>query len=207
MRALDLFCCAGGASLGLELAGYDVTGVDIEPQLEYPFSFVQADALTYPLDGFDLIWASPPCQHSTAYARRPSHVRPCENLIGRIRERLLAARIPYIIENVPGARSFLRAPVTLCGSMFGLDIRRHRLFECSFPAFVSPCRHELQAPRFAQATNRRNLRSTVEVGVWRIPLAVQRQAMGIGWMSLEKLSQAIPPAYAEHLGRAALFAT
>jgi DNA (cytosine-5)-methyltransferase 1 len=85
--------------------------------------------------------------------------------------------------------------------MFGLDVRRHRLFETSFPVLAPACNHKAQAPRFPQATNRTNRRSTVEVGVWRIPLKVQQQAMGIGWMELQDLSQAIPPAYAEFLGR------
>ena len=199
MRALDLFCCAGGASMGLHRAGFEVVGVDIEPQPDYPFAFEQADALTFPLGGFDLIWASPPCQGFTAYKRRPGHVRPRDNLIPAVRARLVASGMPYIIENVVGAP--LEQPVTLCGSMFGLDVRRHRAFECSFSVLAPPCNHAAQTPRFACATNRTNLRSTVEVGVWRIPLGVQQRAMGIDWMPLEKLSQAIPPAYAEHLAR------
>ncbi len=199
-RILDLFCCAGGASAGLVRAGFDVVGVDIEPQPEYSFTFVQGNALAYPLDGFDGIWASPPCQGFTAYKRRPGHVRPRENLIPETRARLIASGLPYIIENVEGAP--LENPVTLCGSMFGLDVRRHRLFETSFPLPQLACNHARQTPRFACATNRVNLRKTVEVGVYRIPLAVQRAAMGIDWMSLGKLSQAIPPAYSEWLGLA-----
>lgn len=199
MRALDLFCCAGGASAGLVRAGFEVLGVDVEPQPDYPFAFVQADALTYPLSDFDFVWASPPCQGFTAYKRRPEHVRPRPNLIPAVRERLQASGLPYIIENVEGAREHLRNPIVLCGSMFGLDVRRHRLFECSFPVRQPACRHQLQTPRFAQATNRKNKRSTVEVGVYRIPIAVQRKAMGIDWMPLHSLSQAIPPAYAHYL--------
>ncbi len=179
-----------------------MVGVDLEPQPEYPFAFVQADALTYPLDGFDFIWASPPCQGFTAYKRRPGHVRPRENLIPAVRERLRASGIPHVIENVVGAP--LESPFILCGSMFGLDVRRHRQFEASFPVVAPPCNHTVQTPRFPQATNRANRRSTVEVGVYRIPIAIQRAAMGIGWMSLAKLSQAIPPAYSELIGRAAL---
>jgi DNA (cytosine-5)-methyltransferase 1 len=203
VKALDLFCGAGGASSGLAAAGYDVTGVDVSPQPNYPFAFVQADALTHLLDGYDLIWASPPCQAFTAYKRRPAHVRPRPNLIPAIRKRLQAARVPYVIENIPGARAHLRAPVQLCGSSFGLDVRRHRLFECSFVVEPPPCAHHRQTPRFPPATNRTNLRSTVEVGVWRIPLETQRAAMGIDWMTVKELSQAIPPAYAEYLARAA----
>lgn len=202
MKALDLFCCAGGAGRGLADAGFEVTGVDIEPQPDYPFAFIQADALEVPLEGYDFIWASPPCQGFTAYKRRPGHVRPRENLIPAIRARLIASGTPYVIENVGGAP--LESPVMLCGSMFGLDVRRHRYFEASFPIDQPSCRHHEQTPRFAPATNRTNLRSTVEVGVWRIPLDVQQRAMGIDWMPLDRLSQAIPPAYSAHIARSFL---
>ena len=115
-RALDLFCGGGGTSYGLALAGYEVTGVDTMPQPRYPFRFIRADALEFPLDGFDLICASPPCQAYTA-AR---HIRGNEHprLIGPIRERLAASGIPWVLENVPGAP--LINPVMLCGGMFGL---------------------------------------------------------------------------------------
>lgn len=202
VKALDLFCCAGGASAGLVAAGFEVHGVDLEPQSEYPYAFTQGDALTVPLDGHDLIWASPPCQAFTAYKRRPDHVEERPNLIPAVRERLRSGGVPYIIENVVGAP--LEDPTMLCGSMFGLDVQRHRLFETSFHVVPPPCDHGRWTPRFAPATNRTNLRRTVEVGVWRIPIDVQRAAMGIPWMSREKLSQAIPPAYAEFLGREAL---
>ena len=199
MKALDLFCGAGGASMGLHRAGYDVTGVDIEPRPSYPFCFIQSDALTFPIDGFDLIWASPPCQAFCAYGRRAGKVAPRPNLIPAIRDRLIASNTPYIIENVEGARPHLRSPSLLCGSMFGLDVRRHRLFETSFAVAAPPCNHAAQQGSYPQATNRMNRRKTVEVGVYRIPISVQRAAMGIDWMSLTELSQAIPPAYAEFL--------
>lgn len=198
MKALDLFCGAGGASMGLHLAGLEVVGVDIEPQPSYPFEFVQGDALDVDLEGFDFVWASPPCQAFTAYKRRRNHVAPCANLIPATRAKL--AGVPHVIENVPGAP--LVKPVQLCGSSFGLDVRRHRIFECSFPVEAPPCNHGWQTPRFPPATNRTNLRRTVEVGVWRIPLDVQRRAMGIDWMSRKELSQAIPPAYSEFLASA-----
>jgi DNA (cytosine-5)-methyltransferase 1 len=205
-RLLDLFCGAGGCSVGYERAGFDVVGVDVKPQPNYPFEFIQRDALDVLEDviggcwwPFDAIHASPPCQAFTAYRRRGCGVGDgYPNLIGKVRDRLECTRLPYVIENVPGAP--LRDPVTLCGSSFGLDVRRHRLFECSFPVLVPSCDHSWQTPRFAQATNRTNLRSTVEVGVWRIPLEVQQQAMGIDWTTLEELSEAIPPAYTEHIG-------
>jgi DNA (cytosine-5)-methyltransferase 1 len=199
MKALDLFCGAGGASMGLHQAGYDVVGVDIDHQPNYPFEFVKADAVEFPLGGFDLVWASPPCQAFTAYKRRPEHVKPAENLIAVIRRRLQDLDVPWVIENVTGARSELIDPIQLCGSRFGLDVRRHRLFEVVPEIEGLPCDHKWQTPRFPPATNRENLRSTVEVGVWRIPLDVQRRAMGIWWMTREELSQAIPPAYARYI--------
>lgn len=189
--------------MGLHRAGFEVVGVDIVPRPSYPFAFIQANALEVELRGFDLVWASPPCQGFTAYRRRVGHVAPRPNLIPAVRERLLAANVPFIIENVEGAREHLRSPVLLCGSMFGLDVRRHRLFEASFPVLAPRCAHP-RKPRFPQATNRTNRRATVEVGVWRIPLETQRAAMGIDWMSREELSQAIPPAYSEFLARAFL---
>ena len=180
----------------------EVVGVDLVHQPGYPFEFVQADALDFPLGGFDFIHASPPCQFATAYKRRRGHVAESPNLIPPTRDRLRAADVPYVIENVPGARDHLIDPVQLCGSSFGLDVRRHRLFESNVTiGDTPPCAHSWQTPRFPPATNRTNLRSTVEVGVWRIPLDVQQRAMGIDWMDRHELSQAIPPAYTEWLGR------
>ena len=206
MKALDLFCCAGGASAGLAQAGFEVTGIDIDPQPNYPFEFFQADALCVDISWvreFDFIWASPPCQFATAYKRRPDHVAPSENLIPKTRALLLAAGVPFVIENVPGARGELRDPVMLCGSSFGLDIRRHRYFEVGGFDLAGPaCDHAWQTPRFPPATNRTNLRSTVEVGVWRIPMATQFAAMGgCEWMERKELSQAIPPSYAAYIAQ------
>lgn len=206
-RVLDLFCGAGGASMGLHRAGFDVVGVDIAPQPNYPFTFIQADAIGVEVEprDYDLVWASPPCQFRTAYRRRPGKVKPSPNLIPATRDKLKALGLPYIIENVAYARDCLIDPVMLCGSMFGLDVQRHRLFETTFPVEQPACHHDVWTPRFAPATNRKNLRKTVEVGVWRIPLAVQKAAMGgVDWMTLHELSESIPPAYSEYLGKAAL---
>jgi DNA (cytosine-5)-methyltransferase 1 len=204
-RLLDLFCGAGGAAVGYHRAGFDVVGVDIEPQPRYPFKLWHCDALALLrgdpefIAGFDAVHASPPCQAFTAYRRKGHSVGDgYPNLIESVRWALRAAQLPYVIENVPGAP--LENPAQLCGSSFGLDIRRHRLFESNVPLLVPPCDHSWQTPRFPQATNRTNLRSTVEVGVWRIPLDVQRRAMGIDWMTLPELSEAIPPRYTEHIG-------
>lgn len=209
-RLLDLFCGAGGASEGYRRAGFDVVGVDIAPQPRYPFTFVQGDALRYLADhlgDFDAYHGSPPCQPFCAYRRLGNGVG--DGYVDRVNDTRdafarLPAGVPWVIENVQGAP--LRAPVTLCGSSFGLDVRRHRLFESNVPIPHVPCDHGWQTPRFPQATNRKNLRSTVEVGVYRIPLAVQRAAMGIDWMQLRELSESIPPAYTEHVGRAMIAA-
>lgn len=200
-KLIDLFCCAGGAGYGYHLAGFEVVGVDINPQPDYPFKFIQADALTFPIDGFDAVHASPPCQQFTAYRRgREEKVGATAlNLIPQTREKLISSGLPYVIENVPGAP--LENPIQLCGSSFGLDVRRHRLFESNVYLEALPCDHSWQTPRFPPASNRTNLRRTVEVGVYRIPLDVQRKAMGIDWMRLGDLSQAIPPAYTEFLGK------
>lgn len=190
--------------MGYHLAGFEVVGVDIAPQPNYPFEFHQGDALGYLAEHgheYDAIHASPPCQSFTAYRRKGHGVGDGYlNLIPQTRELLVQLEVPWIIENVTGARSELVDPVQLCGSSFRLDIRRHRLFESNVPLMAPPCDHSWQTPRFKPATNRTNLRSTVEVGVWRIPLAVQRKAMGIDWTTLRELSEAVPPAYTEHIG-------
>lgn len=204
-RLLDLFSCAGGAAMGYHRAGFEVVGVDIEAQPRYPFEFHQGDALAFLIahgHEFDVITASPPCQKFTAYRRKGHGVGDGYlNLIPETRQLARALGVPYVIENVEQARSELRDPVMLCGSSFGLDVRRHRLFESNIPLRGPACDHAWQTPRFTPASNRTNLRSTVEVGVYRIPLATQRAAMGIDWMDLGELSQAIPPAYTERLGR------
>lgn len=199
-RALDLCCKAGGVSVGLSEAGYEVTGVDIVPQPNYPFKFIQGNALDVDLDGYDFIWASPPCQDFCAYGRRINYVKPRGNIIPAVRARLEATGKPFTIENVVGAP--LKNPFKLCGSMFGLDVQRHRIFETNFPVPQLECDHSVWTPRFPPATNRKNLRKTVEVGVYRIPLATQKKAMGITHkMTLTELSNAIPPAYSAYIAR------
>ena len=149
-KALDLFAGQGGMSEGLRLAGFEVTGVDLSPQPRYQSgTFVQADALTFPLEGFDYVHASPPCQsHSSLRHLQQGRVYPC--FIEEIRARLQASGIPWSIENVPGAPLGSGGFLTmLCGTMFGLqtpdgraEIRRHRLFETSFSIALRPaCQH------------------------------------------------------------------
>lgn len=201
-RLLDLFCGAGGAAVGYARAGFEVVGVDVAAQPHYPFKFHQADVLMFQaIRGFDAIHASPPCQAFTAYRRRGDGIGDgYPDLIAETRELLKATGLPYVIENVPGAP--LENPVQLCGSSFALDVRRHRVFECSFPVMAPPCAHGMQTGSYPAATNREpDSRRTVEVGVWRIPLEVQQRAMGIDWMTLAELSAAVPPAFTEHIGQ------
>jgi DNA (cytosine-5)-methyltransferase 1 len=207
-RLLDLFSGAGGAGMGYHRAGFEVVGVDLAPQPRYPFELRRMDALTalahviYQHDGweFDAIHASPPCQAFTAYRRRGAGVGDgYADLIAPTRGLLRMTGLPWVVENVPGAP--LENAIQLCGSSLGLEVRRHRLFESNLAIMAPPCAHGQQSGRYPAATNRaENSRRTVEVGVWRIPLDVQQRAMGIDWMTLEELSEAIPPAYTEHIG-------
>ena len=207
-KCLDLFCCAGGAGVGISRAGFEVIGVDIAPQPEYPFEFVQGDALEADLTGFDFVWASPPCQCFTKYGNcRPNLADKYEDLIEATRQKLTAWGGAWIMENVVGAP--LHNPITLCGSMFGLDVRRHRLFESNMPIKAETCNHKMWEPnRFPGGRSRERgharvlCRGTVEVGRWNIPIATQQKAMGIDWITdLRKLSESIPPAYSEFLAR------
>lgn len=203
LRLLDLFCSAGGCSVGYHRAGYDVVGVDINPQPHYPFEFHQGDALEYPLDGFDAIHASPPCQ---AYAqaalsqRNSGKVYP--DLIVPVRKRLQRAGVPYVIENVIDAP--LKNAIMLCGSMFGLRVWRHRLFETTvqYWPLLYPCNHVglgicvvgHGTPSWIRKKN----------GGKCVGIAEMREAMGIDWMNRNELSQAIPPAYTEFIGNVLL---
>ena len=196
MKALDLFCKAGGASMGLHRAGFEVTGVDVSPQPRYPFRFLQGDALTVDLRGYDLIWASPPCQR---YVRGGlvKNQRDRPDLIEPVRAMLKASGTPWILENVPGAP--IRPDIVLCGSHFDLPIRRHRWFEVSFrPPLARPCDH-------SQPIHGIYGQPSGKAGKWPGMLPDSRAtwsaAMGIDWMLVEELSQAIPPAYAEFLGQ------
>jgi DNA (cytosine-5)-methyltransferase 1 len=187
-RLLDLFCGAGGAAMGYHRAGFDVTGIDIRPQPRYPFRFVQADAMTYPLDGFDAIHASPPCtDHSvTKNWHKPEGTAW---MLPATAARLKASGRPWVIENTPGAP--MRADYKLCGCLFGLPrLIRQRWFETSWQAFElrAPCWHPYDAVTVIAGGH--------ATGTW----AERQAAMGIDWMTREELAKAIPPAYTEYIG-------
>jgi len=217
MRALDLFCSAGGATRGLQLAGFHVVGIDHKPQPRYCGDvFIQADALAPPLrlQDFDLVWASPPCQAYSIANTRWGYMYP--DLVGATRE-LMAGHPCTVIENVPGAP--IRADVVCVGSMFGLDVARRRHFEITgFPAPFA------LIPQTTRTVTNGGLACVAGHGAnrgrWQgrwlsMPPELRARlsarnckagwaaAMGIDWMSRDELCEAIPPAYAEFIGRAA----
>jgi DNA (cytosine-5)-methyltransferase 1 len=197
MRLLDLFCGAGGAAEGYHQAGFEVVGVDIKPQLRFPFEFHQGDAFNYLRSHgheFDVIHASPPCQRYTKARKLRGREHP--DLIAPLRLLLQDSGKPWVIENVPGAP--LINPVMLCGAMFGLHVYRHRLFEASF---------EFEAPDHLEHTARQAKmgRPVLEgdfiqpVGHFsNVPYA--KWAMRIPWMTQHELAEAIPPAYTKWVG-------
>lgn len=227
-RILDLFCGAGGCSVGYHRAGFEVVGVDIRPQPKYPFKFFQHDALKV-LENlvrngnalgcfFDAIHASPPCQASSSLrSLHPDKDYP--ELIPPTRDLLQQTGLPYVIENVVGSK--LHNPIQLCGSAFRLGVRRHRRFEANFPLMSPGCAHGLEdgdfpvglgsptnAIRQRMARSRRltdgSVRSKIAYiyGSTRYPgdLADRKRAMGIDWMTNKELTQAIPPAFTECIG-------
>lgn len=209
MRCLDLFCCGGGAGMGYHLAGMEVVGVDIEPQPKYPFAFVQGDALEYLAahgHEFDFIHASPPCQGYSVLKGLGGGDTP--KLIGDVRELLKQIGKPWVIENVQGAASDMINPIRLCGSSFGLGVRRHRLFEMSHPiALVPACAHHTQLePIDVTGTGGfcKKPRTAPGGGLSRKPKNLQeaQDAMGISWLGRRELSQAVPPAYTRYLAEA-----
>ena len=202
MRLLDTFCGAGGAAVGYHRAGFEVVGVDIAPQPHYPFEFHRAEALEYIREHgheFDVIHASPPCQ---AYSVTKSlHDNDHPDLVVQVRRTLEATHKPYVIENVPGAP--LVDYVILCGTMFGLRVIRHRLFECKPTIWFSPaaCNHAgRMAPSKGQYHSLDGYDFITCAG-HNFKADAGRKAMGIDWMTRDELSQALPPAYTEWLGR------
>jgi len=194
-KLLDLFCGAGGASMGYHRAGFDVVGVDIKPQPHYPFKFHQADALTYPLEGFDAYHASPPCQaysEATPITTKSTHPK----LIKIMHNIFIGTGKPYVIENVEGARWYLENPIMLCGTMFGLKLWRHRWFEVYPIYMLSPftCNHKVKPVTINPPANARKSQGKRDFNKEQI-------SMGIDWMDKIEIAQAIPPAYTEYIGR------
>lgn len=209
--------------MGYHRAGFEVTGVDIEPRPRYPFRMIHGDVLDLSvpfLREFDAIHASPPCQAHTAM-KSMHNAKAHADLIEPTRTMLVASGRPWIMENVVGAP--LDAPIMLCGTMFGLgvedaELRRHRLFEASFPIlFVPQCQHGARDTIGVYGGHIRNRRRARTIGVYGegvrdsrrkfdkgVPdftIEQGREAMGCDWMTTAELSQAIPPAYTEWLGR------
>jgi len=214
-RLLDLFCGAGGCSVGYARAGFDVVGVDIEPHADYPFHLIVGDALKLAdhdgfnyLNGFDAIHASPPCQaHTTmsnryrgAGGRADEHV----NLIAPVRDLLQAWGGPYVIENVPGARPHMVNPITLHGGMFGLGVNRPRLFESNAPLMTapSPTPHD-PLGIYGRSPDGRRLFDRTDGTTQRAARNLEEgaAAMGIDWMTeWADVTEAIPPAYTHYIG-------
>lgn len=185
--------------MGLFRAGFHVTGVDLYPQPNYPFRFHLADAMAAPVDftEFDLIWASPPCQAYTRAQRIQANQHP--DLIGVVRTALQESGALYVIENVPDAP--LIRPLVLCGSMFGLETYRHRLFETSFPCEQMICAHTARQAKMGRPPKDGEF---IQVVGNFSDIEAGRRAMGIDWMTRNELREAIPPAYSEFIGRTAM---
>jgi DNA (cytosine-5)-methyltransferase 1 len=199
-KALDLFCKAGGATKGLQRAGFYVIGVDIEPQPHYcGDEFIQADAMEVSIEGYDFLWASPPCQD---HMQTPHKKHGTGWMLPRTRERLQGQPAPWVIENVAGAP--LRADFVLCGCMFQLpNLRRERWFESSWQNLSLVPSHDHRQPCISVVGH--GTPSWVRKKLGRCPTIKEyRAAMGIDWMNRGELSQAIPPAYSEYIGKFAM---
>lgn len=210
VKLLDLFCGAGGAALGYARAGFEVTGVDIRPQPTYPYRFIQADAMTFPLDGYDLIHASPPCQgyspHVSSKSSKWAGTRGADEprLIAPLLKRLDG--FAYVVENVVGAKDELSPNLMLCGVMFGLPIARHRIFRTS--RWVNQPDHRScrgVAKKYAE-TRGWDYRDMTVTGKGRRAGTADRWKEILGWpvevgVTQHGLREAIPPVFAEFIGK------
>jgi len=201
MRVLDLFCGGGGGAMGYYYAGYEIVGVDNQPQPHYPFLFVLGDALCYAvLHGreFDLIHASPVCKGYSSITKIAGTQGNYRDSIGITRQVLQWIGKPYIIENVPGAP--LINPIMLCGTMFGLNVIRHRLFECNPPIWFAPatCQHTKRVVKAGRRPNRNKHYASVVGHFSDVEFA--QHSMGIDWLGQRGLAQAIPPMFTKWLG-------
>lgn len=213
-RILDLFCCEGGAGVGYARAGFEVVGVDLDADraFAYPFDFKHGDALGYAIEHhaeFDAIHASPPCQASTTMSNRwrgkGGKADEWENLIPATRELLDDVGLPYVIENVPGARGDMDGAVTLHGGMFGLGVNRPRLFVTNWPLVVTKAaRVKNPVGVYGKAPDGRRLFTRADGSEQRAASsnAQAAHALGVDWdMTWTGLRECIPPAYTEHIGR------
>ncbi len=230
---LDLFCGAGGAAMGYHRAGFDVVGVDIAPQPHYPFEFHQADALAMVRDRligcwhedysrsalpgmlnaclgqFDVIHASPPCQaYSTmgnrSRAENKRRLPPSPDLLGSVLTMMAEITLPWIVENVGGAKTLMPNAFVLSGGMFGLGVHRPRYF-CSNVLVLTPT--PVPAPAhglgvYGRAPDGRRLWNRKSNGTYRAPRSLEeaQEAMGMDWADWHGTKEAIPPAYTEFIG-------
>lgn len=215
MRLLDLFCGAGGAAMGYRRAGFDeIVGVDIAPQPDYPFMFVQADAMMHPLTGFDAVHASPPCQAFTQMSARwrgkGTRADEHPDCLTPTLERFRALSVPWVVENVPGAVKAMGRVLRLHGGMFGLGVHRPRLF-ASNVLLLSMRAPQVQSPLGVYGKvdgrttyryrNNGNYKGKSLIRAWKSVEEGQR-AMGIDWTDdARAIAEAIPPAYTEYIGR------
>jgi DNA (cytosine-5)-methyltransferase 1 len=204
MKLLDLFCGAGGASAGYAQAGFEVTGIDVKHGKRYPFSYIKGDVRDYLnidfLQQFDVIAASPPCQtHSATKHLRNAQGKSTNkiDMIPEVREALIASGKPYVIENVPNAP--LIDPVQLCGSYFGLKVRRHRLFESNLSIKGTTCNHKAQGKPVGIYGSMRD--EIPNGGHTAKTMPEAHDAMGIDWMIWSELVESIPPTYTKYIGQ------
>ncbi len=204
MKLLDLYCGVGGASVGYARAGFEVTGIDLKHGKRYPYTYIRANVLEVIKDidylrQFDVIHASPPCQtHSITQHLRNAQGKSTSkiDLIPQTRQALIESGVKYIIENVPG--SPLIDPVQLCGSSFGLKVRRHRLFESNMPIKGSICNHKLQGRPIGVYGSLND--EIPKGGKTATTIDEARKAMDMDWAIWTELVEAIPPAFTQYLG-------
>ncbi|MEU5189544.1 DNA methylase [Streptomyces klenkii] len=218
-RVLDLFCCARGAGTGYARAGFAVDGVDIADRPNYPFAYHRGDALdrlttlitTGEIAAYTLVHASPPCQDKCALTVGTNRSRGWggahNDLVAPTRELLEATGLPYVIEQ-PNGRARIRRDLSLCGEMFGLGGIRHRNFELGGWATSRPAhpRHRGYVRGYRHGVFRDGpYVAAYGAGGGKATVAEMQAAMGITWTDVrEELTEAIPPAYAEWIGRAFL---
>lgn len=192
--------------MGYHLAGFDVTGVDVEPQPNYPFTFVQADAMTYPLDGFDVIHASPPCHDWTTSGRV---AKGTAWMLPATLDRLRQHGAPFVVENVLQSRPAMPSAFLMCGRAVGITgLRKHRLFTVEpylvlSPGCACPTRPSDTIGVYGDISrnDRRTRPHRIHGGPKRAGLQTARDLIGCPWMDRRELTQAIPPAYTEWIGR------